>query len=52
VTLMFECPTVRSLAARLSADKPSSAAMNAVQQQARKARDMFARARAAKGVAS
>jgi acyl carrier protein len=52
ITLMFECPTVRSLAARLSVDKPSSAAMNAVQQQARKARDMFAKARAAKGVAS
>jgi acyl-coenzyme A synthetase/AMP-(fatty) acid ligase len=52
VTLMFECPTVRSLAARLSADKPSSAAMSAVQQQARKARDVFAKARAAKSVAS
>jgi amino acid adenylation domain-containing protein len=52
VILMFECPTVRSLAARLSVDRPSLAAMNAVQQQARKARDMFARARAAKGVAS
>jgi acyl carrier protein len=52
VTLMFECPTVRSLAARLSADKSSSAAMNAVQQQARKAKDMFARARAAKGAVS
>jgi len=52
VTLMFECPTVRSLAKRLSADKPAPSAINAVQQQARKARDAFARARAAKGVAS
>jgi amino acid adenylation domain-containing protein len=48
VTLMFECPTVRSLAQRLSTDKPSSSTINAVQQQARKTRDAFARARAAK----
>jgi acyl carrier protein len=52
VTLMFECPTVRSLAKRLSADKPVAPAMNAVQQQARKTRDAFARVRAAKSVAS
>jgi amino acid adenylation domain-containing protein len=52
VTLMFECPTVRSLAQRLSTDKPSSSAINAVQQQARKTRDAFARARAAKSVTS
>jgi amino acid adenylation domain-containing protein len=52
VTLMFECPTVRSLAKRLAIDKPSSSAINAVQQQARKTRDAFARVRAAKSVAS
>jgi amino acid adenylation domain-containing protein len=52
VTLMFECPTVRSLAQRLSTDKPSSSTIDAVQQQARKTRDAFARARAAKSVAS
>ncbi|MEO6806094.1 MAG: amino acid adenylation domain-containing protein [Edaphobacter sp.] len=52
VTLMFECPTVRSLAKRLSAVKASSTTMNAVQQQARRSRDAFARARAAKGVVS
>ncbi len=52
VTMMFECPTVRSLAKRLSSDKASSSEMNAVQQQAQKARNAFARARAAKGVAS
>jgi len=52
VTLMFECPTVRSLARRLAAEKTSSPAIGAVQQQAKKARDAFARARAAKGVAS
>src|SRR5271170_1144496 len=52
VTLMFECPTVRSLAKRLSSDKPSASEKNAVQQQAQKARGAFARARATKGVAS
>lgn len=52
VTLMFECPTVRSLSKRLSAAKVSSTTMNAVQQQARRSRDAFARARAAKGVVS
>jgi amino acid adenylation domain-containing protein len=52
VTLMFECPTVRSLAKRLSADKPAAPAINAIQQQARKTRDAFARVRAAKSVAS
>lgn len=52
VTLMFECPTVRSLAKRLSAAKVSSTTMNAAQQQARRSRDAFARARAAKGVVS
>jgi hypothetical protein len=51
VTMMFECPTVRSLAKRLSSDGPSSQ-RNAVQQQAQKARNAFARARATKGVAS
>ncbi|MGH9596465.1 MAG: amino acid adenylation domain-containing protein [Edaphobacter sp.] len=52
VTLMFECPTVRSLAKRLSVATASSTTMNAVQQQARRSRDAFARARAAKGVVS
>ena len=52
VTLMFECPTVRSLAKRLSANGPSSSEKDAVQQQAQKARGAFARARATKGVAS
>jgi amino acid adenylation domain-containing protein len=52
VTMMFECPTVRSLAKRLSNDKPSSSERSAVQQQAQKARGAFARARAAKGMAS
>jgi len=52
VTMMFECPTVRSLARRLSSDSPSSSQRNAVQQQAQKARTAFARSRAAKGVAS
>jgi acyl carrier protein len=52
ITVMFECPTVRSLAARLSAEKPTTSAINAVQQQARRSRDAFARARAAKGGAS
>jgi amino acid adenylation domain-containing protein len=52
VTMMFECPTVRSLAKRLSIDKTSSSERNAVQQQAQRARAAFARARAAKVVAS
>ena len=52
VTLMFECPTVRLLAKRLATAKASSTAINAVQQQARRTRDAFARARAAKGVVS
>jgi amino acid adenylation domain-containing protein len=52
VTLMFECPTVRSLAKRLSANGPSPSEKSAVQQQAQKARGAFARARATKGVAS
>jgi amino acid adenylation domain-containing protein len=52
VTLMFECPTVRSLAQRLANDKAAPSAISNVQQQARKTRDAFARARAAKGVAS
>jgi amino acid adenylation domain-containing protein len=52
VTLMFECPTVRSLAKGLSTDRPAASAIDAVQQQARKTRDAFARVRAAKGVAS
>jgi acyl carrier protein len=52
VTLMFECPTIRSLARRLAAEKTSSPAIGAVQQQAKKARGAFARARAAKGVVS
>jgi amino acid adenylation domain-containing protein len=51
VTLMFECPTVRSLAKRLVADRISPTGMNTVQQQARKTRDAFARARAAKSPA-
>jgi amino acid adenylation domain-containing protein len=52
VTLMFECPTVRSLAKGLSNEKQAEPAINAVQQQARKARDAFARVRAAKSVVS
>jgi acyl carrier protein len=52
VTMMFECPTVRSLATRLLSDGPTSSDRNAVQQQAQKARSAFARARAAKGMAS
>ncbi|WP_260739998.1 amino acid adenylation domain-containing protein [Tunturiibacter lichenicola] len=52
VTIMFECPTVRSLAKRLSNDKPSSSERSVVQQQAQKARGAFARARATKGIAS
>jgi amino acid adenylation domain-containing protein len=52
ITLMFECPTVRSLAQRLANDKATPSAISNVQQQARKTRDAFARARAAKGVAS
>jgi amino acid adenylation domain-containing protein len=52
VTLMFECPTVRSLAKRLATVKTSSTAISAVQQQARRTRDAFARAKAAKGVVS
>ena len=52
VTVMFECPTVRSLANRLSAETPAAPAINAIQQQARKTRDAFARVRAAKSVAS
>lgn len=51
VTAMFECPTVRSLAMRLATDRASSTGINAVQQQARRARDVFARARAAKSEA-
>jgi hypothetical protein len=51
VTLLFECPTVRSIAKRLAIEKPSLSSMNAVQQQARRSRDAFARARAAKSVA-
>jgi amino acid adenylation domain-containing protein len=51
VTAMFECPTVRSLAKRLATDRVTSTGMNAVQQQARRARDAFARARAAKSEA-
>jgi amino acid adenylation domain-containing protein len=52
VTMMFECPTVRALAGRMATDGSSTTAINAVQQQARNARDAFARSRAAKGVAS
>jgi AMP-binding enzyme/phosphopantetheine binding protein len=52
VTLMFECPTVRSLARRLSDNGSSASEKNAVQQQAQRARGAFARARATKGVAS
>jgi amino acid adenylation domain-containing protein len=52
ITVMFECSTVRSLSARLSAEKSATSAINAVQQQARRSRDAFARARAAKGGAS
>ena len=52
VTLMFECPTVRSLAKGLSIDRPAGSTIDAVQQQARKTRDAFARVRAAKSVAS
>jgi amino acid adenylation domain-containing protein len=50
-TVMFECPTVRSLARRLAAGGVSSTGINAVQQQARRARDSFARVRAAKSEA-
>jgi amino acid adenylation domain-containing protein len=52
ITLMFECPTVRSLAARLSVNKASTSAITAVQEKAKKTRDAFARARAAKSVVS
>jgi amino acid adenylation domain-containing protein len=52
ITVMFECPTVRSLAKRLSANGSSVAEKDAIQQQAQKARGAFARARATKGVAS
>jgi amino acid adenylation domain-containing protein len=52
VTLMFECATVRSLARRLATNKPALPAMSTVQEQARKTRDAFVRARAAKSVAS
>jgi amino acid adenylation domain-containing protein len=52
VTLMFECPTVRSLAKRLSTDGSSASEKDAIRQQAQKARGAFARARATKGVAS
>jgi amino acid adenylation domain-containing protein len=52
VTLMFECPTVRSLAKRLSATGPVASEKDAIQQQAQRARGAFARARATKGVAS
>lgn len=52
VTLMFECPTVRSLARRLSDNGSSASEKSAVQQQAQRARGAFARARATKGVAS
>ena len=51
VTLMFECSTVRSLAKRLAIDRASLTGMHAVQQRARRARDAFARARAAKSEA-
>jgi hypothetical protein len=52
VTLMFECPTVRALARRLSDNGSSASEKSAVQQQAQRARGAFARARATKGVAS
>lgn len=52
VTLMFECPTARSLAKGLSEEKQAEPAINAVQQQARKTRDAFARVRATKSVVS
>ncbi|MBB5315457.1 amino acid adenylation domain-containing protein [Tunturibacter empetritectus] len=52
ITLMFECPTVRSLAKRLSTNGSSASDKDAIQQQAQKARGAFARARATKGVAS
>jgi acyl carrier protein len=52
VTLMFECPTVRSLSQRLSAKGPRSLVISAFQQQARKTRAAYARARAGKSVAS
>ncbi|WP_158941509.1 amino acid adenylation domain-containing protein [Granulicella sp. S190] len=52
ITVMFECPTVRTLAKRLANEGSTTAEKAAVQQQAQKARGAFARARAAKGVAS
>jgi amino acid adenylation domain-containing protein len=52
VTLMFECPTVRSLAKRLSTNGSSASEKDLIRQQAQKARGAFARARATKGVAS
>lgn len=52
ITLMFECPTVRSLAKRLAANGSSASEKDAIQQQAQRARGAFARARATKGVAS
>jgi len=51
VTLMFECPTVRLLAKRLTTETSFPSA-NTIQQQARKTRDAFAKARALKGVTS
>lgn len=52
VTVMFECPTVRSLAKRLLANGSSTSEKDAIRQQAQRARGAFARARATKGVAS
>ncbi|WP_353069086.1 amino acid adenylation domain-containing protein [Tunturibacter empetritectus] len=52
ITVMFECPTVRSLAKRLAANGSSASEKDAIQQQAQRARGAFARARATKGVAS
>lgn len=52
ITVMFECPTVRSLASRLVTDKASSSERDAILSQAQKARGAFARVRALRSVTS
>jgi amino acid adenylation domain-containing protein len=54
ITWMFECTTIRGLAAKLSeaaseSAPPASSALSAAQEQARRQREAFARMRAAKG---
>jgi amino acid adenylation domain-containing protein len=48
VTWMFEYPTVRSLADRLSTDAPTAPSANLLQERAQQQRNAFARARAAR----